>query len=102
MLQTLTDNSVASLESEGSAIMNQLNDLRVKTDTSSTSLLIDLLKANSEEDYEKLALQAKSLVKNVEQEITSKSSEWQLAVDSQLDDLEVSIKSAKEGLDAVW
>ena len=55
-MQTLTDNSVASLESEGSAIMNQLNDLRVKTDTSSTSLLIELLKANSEEEYEKLAL----------------------------------------------
>ena len=75
-MQTLTDNSVASLESEGSAIMNQLNDLRVKTDTSSTSLLIELLKATSEEDYGKLALQAKSLVEIVEQEITSKSSEW--------------------------
>ena len=81
-MQTQTEKSVASLESVGSAIMNQLNDLRVKTDTSSTSLLIELLKATSEEDYEKLALQAKSLVEIVEQEITSKSSEWQLAIDS--------------------
>ena len=72
--------------------MNQLNDLRVKTDTSSTSLLIELLEASSEEDYEELALQAKSLVQIVEQEITSKSVEWKLAVDSQLDDLEVSIR----------
>ena len=72
--------------------MNQLNDLRVKTDTSSTSLLIELLEASSEEDYEELALQAKSLVEIVEQEITSKSVEWKLAVDSQLDDLEVSIR----------
>ena len=83
---------MASLESMNSAIMNQLNDLRVKTDTSSTSLLIELLEASSEEDYEELALQAKSLVEIVEQEITSKSVEWKLAVDSQLDDLEVSIR----------
>ena len=72
--------------------MNQLNDLRVKTDTSSTSLLIEMLESSSEEDYEELALQAKSLVEIVEQEITSKSVEWKLAVDSQLDDLEVSIR----------